>query len=57
MRVVKRLAAAALAAALWGGVLSAQAPGTRPGVAELAVTPAVLAVQPGGSARAAITER
>ena len=47
----------ALVAALLGGVLSAQAPRTRPGVAELAVMPAALEVQPGGSARAAITVR
>ncbi len=45
----------ALVAALLGGVLSAQAPRTRPGVAELAVMPAALDVQPGGSARVAIT--
>src|SRR6187431_3198793 len=47
----------ALVAALLGGVLSAQAPRTRPGVAELAVMPAALDVQPGGSARVAITVR
>ncbi|MBY0492909.1 MAG: thioredoxin family protein [Cyanobacteria bacterium] len=63
-RIVTALAA--VGAALLGGVLSAsssapgatedeQAPRTRPGVAELAVVPAALDVQPGGSARAAIT--
>ena len=56
MRTVTGLGAVLLAA-LMGGVLSAQAPATRPGVAELAVTPAALDVQPGGSARAAITVR
>ena len=53
----KRFLPTALVAALLGGVLSAQAPGTRPGVAEVAVMPAALEVQPGGSARAAITVR
>src|SRR5215213_2928471 len=57
MRTLTRLGAAALVAALMGGVLFAQAPGTRPGMAELAVVPAALEVQPGGSARAAITVR
>ena len=63
-----KLGATALVAALLGGVLSAsssalgatedeQAPGTRPGMAELALVPATLAVQPGGSARTAITVR
>jgi thiol:disulfide interchange protein DsbD len=49
------LTATALGAALLGVVLSAQ--GTRPGLAELAVMPAALEIQPGGSARAAITVR
>jgi thiol:disulfide interchange protein len=44
-------------AALLGGVLSAQAPSTRPGVAELALVPAALEIAPGGSARTAITVR
>src|SRR5215203_1171411 len=57
MRILTGLGAAALVAALLAGVLSAQAPGTRPGVAELAVMPAALDVQPGGSARTAITVR
>jgi thiol:disulfide interchange protein DsbD len=47
----------ALIAALMGGVLSAQPAQTRPGVAQLAVTPAVVDVRPGGSARTAITVR
>jgi thiol:disulfide interchange protein len=47
----------AVVAALWGGALAAQAPAKRPGVAQLAVLPASLDVQPGGSARAAITVR
>jgi thiol:disulfide interchange protein DsbD len=51
------LGAAAAVATLLGGVLSAQTSSTRPGVAELAVMPAALEVQPGGSARAAITVR
>src|SRR6187401_1261551 len=57
MRILTGLGATALVAGLLGGVLSAQTPRTRPGVAELAVMPADLAVQPGGSARAAITVR
>src|SRR6185436_7473462 len=57
MRIVTGLGATALVAALLGGVLSAQAARTRPGVAELAVMPAALPVQPGGSARAAISVR
>src|SRR4030095_14838661 len=57
MRILTGIGATALVAALLGGVLSAQAPRTRPGVAELAVMPAALEVQPGGSARAAITVR
>src|SRR6185436_8763506 len=57
MRIVTGLGATALVAALLGGVLSAQAARTRPGVAELAVMPAALDVKPGGSARAAITVR
>ncbi|HWI19849.1 MAG TPA: thioredoxin family protein [Vicinamibacterales bacterium] len=57
MRVSTALGAAALLAALTSVALSAQAPGTRPGVAELAVLPAALDIQPGGSARAAITVR
>src|SRR5688572_6303124 len=57
MRNLTGLGATALVAALLGGVLSAQAPRTRPGVAELAVMPAALAVQPGGSARLAINVR
>src|SRR5829696_3720314 len=68
MRILTGLGTTALVAALLGGVLSASssAPGatedeqasrTRPGVAELAVMPAALEVQPGGSARAAITVR
>src|SRR6187401_2336219 len=56
MRILTGLGATALVAALLGGVLSAQTR-TRPGVAELAVMPAALEVQPGGSARAAITVR
>ena len=56
MRIARGLWTAALVAAL-GAVLSAQAPRTRPGVADLAVTPAAIEVQPGGSARAAITVR
>jgi thiol:disulfide interchange protein DsbD len=54
---MRLLPATALVAALLGAVLSAQAPRNRPGVAELAVVPAALDVQPGGSARAAITVR
>jgi len=42
---------------LLGGVVSAQPPGGRPGVAVLTTQPATLHVQPGGSARAAITVR
>ena len=52
-RILTSLGAAALMAAL-GSVISAQ---TRPGVAELAVMPAVLEVAPGGQARAAIDVR
>ena len=48
---------AALVSGLLTIVLSAQVPGSRPGMAELALVPATLAVQPGGSARAAITVR
>ena len=44
-------------AALMGGVLAAQPAGTRPGVAELAITPGTVEVRPGGSARIAITVR
>jgi thiol:disulfide interchange protein DsbD len=55
MRILTRFGVTALVAVVLGGVLSAQA--TRPGVAELAVIPAALDVQPGGSARAAITVR
>lgn len=54
MRKLIGLAVTALVTAVLGGVLSAQAPGTRPGLAELALVPATLDVQPGGSARAAI---
>ena len=50
-------AVTALVAVLLGGMLSAQGAGTRPGVAELALTPAALDIQPGGSARTAITVR
>jgi thiol:disulfide interchange protein DsbD len=57
MRFLTGLGATALVTALLGAVLSAQATRTRPGVAELAVIPATLEVQPGGSARAAITVR
>src|SRR5918993_4319831 len=57
MRILTGLGATALVVALLGGVLSAQQPGTRPGVAELAVIPAALDVRPGGSARVAITVR
>jgi thiol:disulfide interchange protein DsbD len=57
MRILTGLWITTLVTALLGGVLSAQAPGTRPGVAELAVVPATLEVRPGGSARAAITVR
>ena len=57
MRLVRALGAAAIMAALLGGVLSAQAPSTRPGVAELALVPAALEIAPGGSARTAITVR
>ncbi|MDP2052623.1 MAG: thioredoxin family protein [Acidobacteriota bacterium] len=57
MRTAIGLGTAALVAALWGGGLSAQAPGQRPGVAEVVVLPAALDVQPGGSARVAITVR
>ena len=55
MKQVTFLGVAALVAMLFGGVLSAQA--TRPGLAELAIMPAALEVQPGGSARAAINVR
>ena len=54
-RILTGLGAATLVAAMLGSVLSAQ--GTRPGVAEVALMPAALDVQPGGSARAAITVR
>src|SRR6185295_5190268 len=57
MRILTRLGATALVAAVLGGVLSAQARSTRPGVAEVAVMPAAVEVKPGGSARAAITVR
>jgi thiol:disulfide interchange protein len=57
MRLFTGLATAALIASLTGGVLSAQPAQTRPGVAELAVTPAVVQVRPGASARTAITVR
>jgi thiol:disulfide interchange protein DsbD len=57
IRIPTRLGAAALAAALFGAALSAQSPGARPGVAQLALTPATLDVQPGRSARAAISVR
>lgn len=68
MRILARLGAAVLLAALLGDVSSAsssalsamadeQAPATRPGVAELSVMPAALDVKPGGSARAAINVR
>lgn len=61
-------AVTALVAVLLGGILSAstsapgaagdeQAAGTRPGVAELALTPATLEIKPGGSARTAIAVR
>ena len=50
-------AVTALLAVLLGGMLSAQGAGARPGVAELAVSPAALDIQPGGSARTAITVR
>ena len=48
---------ALVATLLLSAGLAAQAPGGRPGVAELAAWPATLEVQPGGSARAAITVR
>jgi len=54
-RILTGLGAATLVAAMLGSVLAAQ--GTRPGVAEVALMPAALDVQPGGSARAAITVR
>ena len=57
MRISTGLGAIALVAALFGVALSAQAPPTRPGVAELSLTPATLDIQPGGSARAAISVR
>ena len=61
-------AVTALVAVLLGGILSAstsapgaagdeRAAGTRPGVAELALTPATLEIKPGGSARTAIAVR
>jgi thiol:disulfide interchange protein DsbD len=57
MRFSRGLWATALVAALLGIILSAQAPATRPGMAELAVVPGTLEVAPGGSARAAINVR
>jgi thiol:disulfide interchange protein DsbD len=58
MRTLTGLWAIALVAVLLGGMLSAQqATATRPGVAELAVMPTALDVQPGSSARAAINVR
>ncbi len=68
IQILRGLGATALVAALLVGVLSAsssapgatedeQAPAKRPGVAELALVPAALDVQPDGSARAAITVR
>jgi thiol:disulfide interchange protein DsbD len=64
MRIATGLGTAVLVSALWGSVvalsgdvLSAQAPARRPGVAELAVSPAAVDVQPGGSARVAISVR
>lgn len=57
MRIVRGLAITAVFAALLGGVMAAQTPATRPGVAELALVPATLELSPGGSARTAITVR
>jgi thioredoxin:protein disulfide reductase len=60
-RLLTGFATATLVATLLGGILSAtedeQAPATRPGVAELAVMPAAVEVQPGGAASVAITVR
>src|SRR3982750_4915231 len=57
MRISRALWATALVAGLLGGGLSAQTPPARPGVAELALTPALVEVAPGSQARAAITVR
>ena len=68
MRVLTGLGTATLVVTLLGGVLSAsssalgatedeQPAGSRPGLAELAVTPATVMAQPGASVRAAITVR
>lgn len=57
MRIATGIRIAALVAALCGDGLSAQTPAKRPGVAELAVSPASVDVQPGGSARVAISVR
>jgi thioredoxin:protein disulfide reductase len=57
MRRSTRLGTIALMAVLMGGAIAAQSAGTRPGVAELAVTPGAVEVRPGGSARIAITVR
>ena len=56
MRRVTGLGTLALMA-LMGAVLAAQPAGTRPGLAELAVSPGTVEVRPGGSARVAITVR
>lgn len=55
MRILTGLGATTLVGALLSVALSAQA--TRPGQAELAVVPASVDIQPGGSAHAAITVR
>ena len=57
MRIALGLGTAVLGVASCVAVLSAQAPARRPGVAELAVSPATVDVQPGGSARVAISVR
>src|SRR5689334_11396077 len=57
LRTLTGLGAAALVAALFTSVLAAQAPGKRPGMAELALIPATLEAAPGSSARAAISVR
>jgi thiol:disulfide interchange protein len=51
---LKGFGAAVVMAALLGAVLSAQTPGTRPGMAQLSLEPATVEVTPGGKARAAI---
>src|SRR5687767_12655050 len=57
MRRLTALGTIALMAALMGGLVAAQPAGTRPGLAELAVTPGTVEVRPGGSARTAIIVR